>query len=282
MKQFIGIFGRMFKVFVTAAFLIPALAAACFVFLAFVGFSTAHADYTFITLNYPGAQETNGTQMGINNAGTIVGSSYPSGFVVSNGTYTALNYPDAIWTYAQGINNAGTIVGYEFGAHVAGIGPLGGGFSLSNGTYTDLGYAPSGGSGNIRPCGINDAGTIVGITGGPNVHFGFVLSNGTYTPVNYPGASETFVYGINDAGTIVGCYLGASGYWEAFEAIPSSQDVSSQIGWTTTGFLYSRVSKLYTGSLTITNTGSALTGTISVVLNNLTQGVSSSQCNRPV
>ncbi len=50
-------------------------------------------------------------------------------------------------------------------------------------------------------------------------------------------------------------------------------DVSSQIAWSTTGFLYSRVTKQFTGKLTIANKGPALTGTISAVLNNLTAGV---------
>lgn len=50
-------------------------------------------------------------------------------------------------------------------------------------------------------------------------------------------------------------------------------NVSSQISWSTTGFLYSRVTKQFTGTLTITNKGPALTGTISAVLNNLTTGV---------
>lgn len=50
-------------------------------------------------------------------------------------------------------------------------------------------------------------------------------------------------------------------------------NVSSQIGWTTTGFLYSRLSKQFTGKLTITNNGSALTGTINVVFGNLPPGV---------
>ena len=48
--------------------------------------------------------------------------------------------------------------------------------------------------------------------------------------------------------------------------------VSSQISWTTTGFLYNRQTKKYTGNLTITNKGLALTGAINVVFNNLPQG----------
>ncbi len=47
-------------------------------------------------------------------------------------------------------------------------------------------------------------------------------------------------------------------------------NVSSQVSVASTGFLYSRLSKLYTGNLTITNTGSTpLTGNIDVVLDGI-------------
>ena len=47
-------------------------------------------------------------------------------------------------------------------------------------------------------------------------------------------------------------------------------NVSSQVNVTTTGFIYSRLSKLYTGSMTITNNGSTpLTGNIDVVLDGI-------------
>ncbi len=56
MKPINGMFGRMFKVFVTAVFLAPTLAAACFVFLTFVGSGTAHA----LTYVYTGEPYTAG------------------------------------------------------------------------------------------------------------------------------------------------------------------------------------------------------------------------------
>jgi predicted phosphodiesterase len=47
-------------------------------------------------------------------------------------------------------------------------------------------------------------------------------------------------------------------------------NVSSQVSATSTGFLYSRATKLYTGTLTLTNTGSTpITGTIHVVLDGI-------------
>lgn len=50
-------------------------------------------------------------------------------------------------------------------------------------------------------------------------------------------------------------------------------DVSSQISATTGNIVYNRASKLYTGNVTITNNGPAITGTIDVVLNGIMAGV---------
>jgi predicted phosphodiesterase len=50
-------------------------------------------------------------------------------------------------------------------------------------------------------------------------------------------------------------------------------DVSSQISATTSNIVYNRATKLYTGNLTITNNGSALTGTIDVALDGIIAGI---------
>ena len=146
------------------------------IILVLAALTTAHADDTLA--------------FGINDAGTVVGwyegaSGGTSGFSLSGGTSTTLNYPGAWDTYAYGINDAGAIVGsyYTPGADH--------GFILSGGTYTALNYPAFG---------INNAGTIV-------LRGGFMSSGGTYTPLNYPGAVWSAVWGINDAGTIVGSYL---------------------------------------------------------------------------
>lgn len=75
--------------------------------------------------------------------------------------------------------------------------------------------------------------------------------------------------------------VGATGVYETVEASVdvltplTPTDVSSQIGVSSTGFLYSRTSKQYTGNLTITNNGPPLSNPneIIVVLNGLPQGV---------
>ena len=115
-------------------------------------------------------------------------------------SYTPIDYPGAILSFATSINNAGTIVGgYE---NASGLIT---GFSLSGTTYTSFSYP---GAAATYGIGINDAGTIVGYyqltSGGPD--YGFSLSGTTYSPLNYPGAPQTKLTGINNAGTIVGTY----------------------------------------------------------------------------
>jgi len=88
--------------------------------LALGALSNAYAGgYTCTSIDYPGASSTSGhgtAAIGINDGGTITGLYYDSagqvhGFVLSGGTYTSLDYPDARLTQAFGVNNAGTIVG---------------------------------------------------------------------------------------------------------------------------------------------------------------------------
>jgi hypothetical protein len=50
-------------------------------------------------------------------------------------------------------------------------------------------------------------------------------------------------------------------------------NAASQFSFASSGFVYSRATKSYTGNLTITNTGAAYAGAIEVALNNLTAGV---------
>jgi hypothetical protein len=53
----------------------------------------------------------------------------------------------------------------------------------------------------------------------------------------------------------------------------SVSDISGQISASTGGFVYNRATKLYTGKLTITNTGSAINVPVAVALDGLTSGV---------
>ena len=52
-----------------------------------------------------------------------------------------------------------------------------------------------------------------------------------------------------------------------------TNDVTSQISAVTSSFVYNRITKLYTGKLTISNTGSSINTPVAVALNGLTAGV---------
>src|SRR6516225_8913297 len=70
----------------------------------------AKAQYTFTTIDVPGARET--FPNGINDAGQIVGYYYGHGFLLDvDGSYTTIDVPGAHGTYAFGINASGQIVG---------------------------------------------------------------------------------------------------------------------------------------------------------------------------
>jgi hypothetical protein len=211
--------------------------------LILAAWSTAHADYPGTVIAYPVSAATN--VYGINDSGTIVGDYNDGqnmcGFVLSNGNYTSLVYPDPnfVWTGATGINNAGTIVGWY------GNGTADFGFVLSNGNYTSFGY-PEGR--NTRPNAINNAGTIVGscsLISVPGKQYGFSLSGGTYTPLMYPDSDvwRTKPLGINDAGTIVGYYSSNSDH-----------------GFSLSGETYTRLD--YPGAVSTQATGINDSGTI--------------------
>ena len=134
---------------------------------------------------------------GINDAGTIVGSSSSEesthAFSYGNGIITDLGtlYPGDIVSQANAINDAGTIVGNS-GQRA---------FSYSNGTMSDLGTLRPGGF-YCQANAINDAGTIVGVSDGR----AFSYANGAFADLgyldeNYP---DSAAYAINNSGTIVG------------------------------------------------------------------------------
>jgi uncharacterized membrane protein len=91
--------------------------------------------------------------------GQIVGYYYQAGssthgFLYDQGSYTTLDVPDALYTYANGINACGQIVGtyYDAAKRIHG-------FLLDQGNYSTLDMP---GSTWTQAHAINDAGQIVG------------------------------------------------------------------------------------------------------------------------
>ena len=71
-------------------------------------------------------------------------------------------------------------------------------FLYSGGTYTEL--TPQGSSSVAS--GINDKSQIVGFSGNGHAINGFLYSRGAYHTLNYPGGTQTFLYGINGRGRL--------------------------------------------------------------------------------
>jgi len=130
---------------------------------------------------------------GINNAGDIVGAfaddeGTQRGFVLSGGTYTIVDAPEATATAASGINAAGEIVGDFTDA-----GGTFHGFLLSGTTFTAIDVP---GASASAANAINDAGEIVGWFLDTTGTHGFLLSGGTFTTLDVPGATTPWRGGI--------------------------------------------------------------------------------------
>jgi len=113
-------------------------------------------------------------------------------------TYTTLDDPSAIGTFAEGINDTSQIVGY-YGSNY--------GFFYSAGSYTTINDPLAAQAyGGIQAYGINATGQIVGTYDDSSSRsHGFLYSGGSYTTIDDPlGVGTTNATGINNAGQIVG------------------------------------------------------------------------------
>ena len=176
-----------------------------------------YSNGAFTTLDAPGA--TNGFYDGIdhgtvpaniNASGQVVGYYFdgagphggPHGFVYSGGTFTLLNVPGALATWATRINDNGQVTGsYEDGSsrYI---------FVYSGSTFTTLNI-PNAADEYYGPS-INASGQVAGsyfdVYGG----HGFMYSGGTFTYLNVPGALATFATRINDNGQVIGSYCNST------------------------------------------------------------------------
>jgi hypothetical protein len=118
-------------------------------------------------------------------------------------SYTAIDYPEAVGTYACGINTAGKIAGYyEDAAHVQH------GF-IYDGVYRPLDVP---GAEWTRAYRINDNGHVAGFYQGSDDRMhGFIYHGVSYTTFDIADARDTLVFGLNDSNKVVGQYRDASG-----------------------------------------------------------------------
>lgn len=198
--------------------------------------------YEFRSIATPGSGSAFGA--GIDNQGTVVGwyldaAGAKHGFIDQAGTVSTVDRPGAAHTSLYGINDAGLVPGSTFTAaqtsafdwqqgtftNVAFPGTSGraqdvNSFGDEAGAYNDvltrtrgvirIGGNPVGidypGAFHTGPCGINDAGTVVGwyMLPGSAVPHGFVYSGGAFTTLDYPGALGTSLSDIDNQGRIAG------------------------------------------------------------------------------
>jgi probable HAF family extracellular repeat protein len=120
-------------------------------------------------------------------------------------TFSTLDYPGALATWARGINNLGQIVGsYRDGTGDHGFVYTGGLFKTLDFPGADY---PGGAATAARD--INDSGMIVGTYGSATGNHGFSFDGTAYLSMDAPGADYTDTLGINNHGEIVGQYAGA-------------------------------------------------------------------------
>lgn len=178
----------------------------------------------FVTIDLDRLGATDTRPVGINSRGDIVGfycvdvpapqcglavNNRTHGFLLSEGKFTTIDFPNALGTQAYKINRHGEILGRyrdtspEKRSHL---------FLLSEGEFTTIDF-PGAFETAIdgANAGLNSHGDIVGdYCDGPPCTFdsgtvhGFLLSEGEFTTIDVPGAVGTSAYGINSRGDIVG------------------------------------------------------------------------------
>lgn len=141
------------------------------------------AEYRYEKINFPGSEST--VPRGINARGDIVGGylseGYSHGFLLRNGVFKTIDFPNALETRAaRSINARGDIVG-----NFLDLDSLSHGFLFRNGRYTQI--DPPGASETVVGA-INNADDIMGLYyDAHGVGHGFIRKNKVFYEVRLPG-----------------------------------------------------------------------------------------------
>ena len=176
------------------------------------------ADFNFTTIDVPNSV---GTVVNGNSTNAIAGNFLDSsgnthGFVLTDGVYKTIDYPDASYTSINGINWHGQITG----TYTDNTGVTHAFFLAENGQFTSL--DPYQGSTRTQGGFINSQGQAVGTYRGLNDYrSGFIWSNDNFTKtdINCPGDDPvlgTVVFGVNDYGQVVGDCVTSDGNRHGF------------------------------------------------------------------
>jgi probable HAF family extracellular repeat protein len=152
----------------------------------------------------------NSYALAINNSGEVAGGN-GGAFTVVNGQLQSLANPPGIgWSAAYGINDAGTVVGDG---------------QLANGTFRGVVWSPDGsvillgtlGGNSSQATDINNNGEIVGFASvSSGYQHAFTMLDGMMIDLGTLGGGSSYAYGINDSGEIVGYSYLADGGQSAF------------------------------------------------------------------
>jgi probable HAF family extracellular repeat protein len=168
--------------------------------------------------------------LAINNSGEVVGGN-GSAFTVINGQLQSLGTPQGIgWSAAYGINDGGTVVGDG---------------QLANGTFRGMVWSPNGsvtqlgtlGGNSSQATDINNSGEVVGFASvSSGYQHGFTVLDGIMIDLGTLGGGSSYAYGINDSGEIVGYSYLANGGQSAFlyengTMLDLNSLLSSNSGW---------------------------------------------------
>ena len=178
-------------------------------------------------------------------------------------------------------NGVVTVPVYKDATHPNGLLTTNGTYTNSNSWYNVLNARTAAGlsqdNKTLYLFTVDKAGGSGGMTGSEVANY--LLSNyNVYNALNLDGGGSTTL-AMQDPATNIGKIVNVSadnpsGRSEGSNLAVFAEPVSNLFSVTIGGFVYNRATRLYTGDLTITNTGAAnFTGALGVALNNLTTGV---------
>ena len=188
----------------------------------------------FLQIDFPGALSTQ--CHGINRRGQIVGRylnvenpangkgkglAHEHGFLLDDGHFSSIDFPNANTTDAWKITNTGDVVGDWSDNGSLQSGSLHG-YILRAGEFRSIDLPNVLGTATRK---LNIAGQLTGIYLDDKklVDHAFVLSGGVQYLFDFPGATSTDGNALNDSGLVVGSYTDASGRVHGYSALISPE-----------------------------------------------------------